>query len=291
MRPDSVRLLSVHHFSARLPREQAACRRCETVDELIVMLGGVYQAWPEGGRERVRFKARGGDVVYWPAGSTRVEESDPGDPMRCIAVYFHWSRAPLRMPVQVCDRAGVVRLLANRLLALRALPAPVLASVPNHYVAAMTAEILHLLSMQVDSLVGRVAHYVETHMSRAFTLVELSREMGLQRHHFGRRFKALTGLTPMDYVRRRKADYALNSLLVSPDEGAAEIAAAIGVADRCQLSRLLKACYGVTVRDIRRGALARARPRGAGASKGARSGGGWLSSITASLLASSAEPA
>jgi AraC-like DNA-binding protein len=278
MCPDEIKLLSAHYFKSYDAHQRVACRRHDPMDEIIVMLGGVYRSRQLGDTPQAPVEARAGDVIYWPAGADRVEESDPRDPMHCIAIYLVWSHPPILQPALVHDNEGVIRILANRLLALRTLPLPLPTTVPNHFAAAITAELLYLLSRRVDTLLGRVARYVETHMSRPFTLAELAREVGLQRHHLGRRFKSLTGLTPMEYVRRRKADHALNSFLADANQSATEIAAAVGVKDTYQLRRLLKRCYGLTVREIRR------KKPGGVAGKAPSAASPWMSSITASLL-------
>jgi len=284
MRSGDIVLLSAHFFEAKTPREQAPTLRNENMDELIVMLGGIYRAWQSASDKKSQIEAHAGDVVYWPKKQSRVEASDPRDPMRCIAIYFTWTRPTIRNRVLVHDNDGLIRILANRLLNLRTAPLPIPASASGQYVAAITAELFYLLSSHIDSLVGHVAQYVETHMSEPFNLTALAAEVGLQRHHFGRRFKALTGITPMEYVRRRKADHALNSFLADPGHRGNEIAAAVGVRNTHQLRRLLKTYYGLSVRDIRQSRMDRAARRNYSAA--AIAAHPWMSSITASLIES-----
>jgi|GEM_PF-1153766 len=275
-----AKLLSVHLFKG--PMARVVSSRSVGDEELMIMLGGQYRARlvnAEGSNALV--EARAGDVVYWPIGVARLEESVPGKPMRCIAAYLRWNNTPFRSPVLVRDRERVITILAQRLLTLRHLPVNVPPAVPNGYLAAMLAEVMRDTLSEADMFVGRVARYVDMRLEEPFSLKELAHDIGLDRHHFGRRFKKATGLTPMEYVRRRRADHALNSFLADSRRTPKEVARKVGVRDAYQLRRLLKRYYGISYRDIKTGARSvkgwRKLDEHAGRDW-------WLSPITAGLV-------
>jgi AraC-like DNA-binding protein len=256
-----LRFVSGHLFHS-LPKRVTSYRK-DQVAELIIMLGGGYQAWQSTSSGRPFLSARAGDVVFWPPGVARVEENVAGESIHCIALYFNWrSPVSLPQPVSVHDRNRIITLLAERLLALKALPLPLPMSIHNSYLAGIMAEFLHLLATHEDALVNQTARYVDAHMDEPFSLRTLAKEMRLERHHFGRRFKAVTGMTPMTYVRRRKAEHAFNALLINPRRTPEEVASRIGVHNKHQVRRLLKKHYGITLRDIARHHRAAPRRRG-----------------------------
>ena len=98
-------------------------------------------------------------------------------------------------------------------------------------------------------------------MAESLTLGQLACHVGLEKHHFGRKYKALTGITPMRAVRRRKAEHARRMILSGtllmndPLLNLRNIAKRVGVRDEHQMSRLLTRYVGGSVRELKRAAL------------------------------------
>ena len=197
VRPISARLVNVHLFTA--PPQRVMSRRRHEPAELMVVIGGVYKAFYDTAERRESITAQVGQVVYWPERAERLEENDPERPMRCIGIYFKWPAPPRDLPYVVRDRDHLMDLLAYRLLAVKTAPAhPDLAApVSQAYLNALLAEYVHQAYLSVDSLVARVIRFTEEHIAEPFTLGALARHVGLEKHHFGRKYKTLTGHTPM----------------------------------------------------------------------------------------------
>jgi transcriptional regulator GlxA family with amidase domain len=69
----------------------------------------------------------------------------------------------------------------------------------------------------------RALDYIDSHISRSITLVELADAAGFSRMHFARMFRLATGLRPSEYVARRRVERAKH-LLVHTSSSVASIA-------------------------------------------------------------------
>lgn len=57
-----------------------------------------------------------------------------------------------------------------------------------------------------QAFVNRVGDYINDHICEHITLEELARNVNMSKYHFCRRFKEESGISPMQYVMRRKID-------------------------------------------------------------------------------------
>jgi AraC-like DNA-binding protein len=254
----AARLLDIEFYTG--PSQRVLSRMRCSVSQLIVVVGGIYKATVDTANGRQHIRAASGDIVYWPEGSDHTDESEPGKPLRCISVEFHWPRKPATLPFLVRDFGHLIDLLANRLLALAHDPTrkTMLGAEANVYLATMLAEYTALARTNAEELVARVAHYIEEHIHRPIRLAELARCVGLEENHFGRKYRILTGRTPLQEVRIRKAAYAKHILLLSPQWTLSRVARAVGVSSASKLSVLLTRHAGASARDIKR--AARSKP-------------------------------
>jgi AraC-like DNA-binding protein len=264
-----VRFLDGEFFTGPAQRVLSRIRRC-TLAQLIVVTGGVYTATVSTERGAQRIRAQAGDVVFWPVGSEDTDESDSGRPLHCISIFLRWPHAPPDLPFVVRDANHVIDLLANRLIATAHDPAGKACLGPSldAYLAAVFAEYVALARTAADDLLARVTQYIEEHIHRPIRLEELARQAGLEKHHFGRKYKQLTGRTPIQDVKRRKAAYAKHILLLTPSRTLSNIAGLVGVRDASKLSRLLTRHAGASARDIKRAARVSPRSRSSPANRG-----------------------
>lgn len=247
-------------FFKKPPTERSASLRRAENAEIIVMLGGVYQARLPGEHRLLPLEARAGDVVCWPENALRTEDNPPDAPPWCICIYFWWRNPPRHLPLKIQDRDGLIRILADRLLTAHMSPTRDLA-VCNAFLAGLLGEYVHLAGQNPKNLAERVSRYVEEHMSERTQLEDLARAFGLNKHHLGRKYKALTGRTPMQDVRQRKVERARALLLINPKNTLKAVAIRTGIGDEHQLSRLLSRYQRLSVRDIRRLATAKRASR------------------------------
>ncbi len=249
IKPIRADLVNVYFF--RSPARREVSRRKDPVAELVIMLGGTYKARLVKGDGRW-VEAEADEVVYWPAGMERIEENAIANPTECVALFFHWTDPPPDLPLKVRDSSRVIRLLALRLLVLKEDPKKLPAPVWNGFLSAILAEYMRLSMRHDDPLVDQVASYVEYHLSEPFSLQDLAKSVGLNRHYLGRAFKARTGMTPIDYVRRKRVDHALGMLSSDPSFSLKTVARRVGLRDDIQLRRLLQRYTGMGIRTLKK---------------------------------------
>ncbi|OGV68178.1 MAG: hypothetical protein A2498_15005 [Lentisphaerae bacterium RIFOXYC12_FULL_60_16] len=244
----------------RGPANQQLSRLQRETTEFILVIGGLYKVTVDDVNGRpLRICAQAGDVILWPAGIRETDESVTGHPLRCIRVYLDWPHRPADLPFLVRDNDHILNLLADRLLMLSHDPFHLTGrgDEANAYLAAMVTEFMELARRFSGDLPSQVMRYTEEHMPERIRLSDLARHVGLEKNHFGRKYRQLTGRTPMQDVLRQKATCAKHILLSKPDATLHYIARSVGVRDVSKVSRLLSRYAGVSARDIRRSTRAK----------------------------------
>jgi AraC family L-rhamnose operon transcriptional activator RhaR len=123
--------------------------------------------------------------------------------------------------------------------------------------------------------VGRAMRMLEARLAHRWTLDELAEPLHLAPGYLVRLFKATTGLPPMAYLARLRAEHAA-TLLLHSDEPVMSIGQAVGWPDQNYFARRFKAHYGLsatTYRESFAGSAFRLRSAAAlldGASEAAR---------------------
>ncbi len=261
-RVGNAKLVHIGYFSGPSTRVFSRCRRAAEC-QIIVITGGAYVATLDDERGQERILAKTGDVVLWPAGSEDTDESVENQPLRCINIFLRWPHPPAKLPFLVRDTEHLIERLTCRLLALVHDPTGTTLSndAANGYLAAILAEYVHLAKHVKEPMLAKVVEYTERHINRPIRLEELARYVGLDKHHFGRKYKALTGRTPIEDVQCRKAIYAKHMLQEAPSRTLNDLARYVGVRNAATLSRLLIRYAGASARDIKRTARNKNRPR------------------------------
>lgn len=99
------------------------------------------------------------------------------------------------------------------------------------------------------------------HPERRFTVAALARHCRLGDDAFTRRFRAALGTTPVQHLRRLRAERAAHLLRTTAD-GADAIAAACGLGNRTYMTRVFRAVFARTPAAVRRGEWDDAFPLG-----------------------------
>jgi AraC family transcriptional regulator len=94
------------------------------------------------------------------------------------------------------------------------------------------------------SALRRTTEYVEEHLGEDLSLVAVAGAVGLSPYHFARLFRASTGLSPHQYVIRRRVERA-RLLLASSDRSLASIAQDVGFASGSHLATHVRRLLGV----------------------------------------------
>ena len=95
------------------------------------------------------------------------------------------------------------------------------------------------------SVLRRVREYIEAHLENNVSLEVLAGVAGLSMSYFARAFKQSEGVTPHDYLMRRRVHRALE-LLAGTDLPLSAIASASGFSDQSHFTRRFRQYFGVT---------------------------------------------
>ena len=148
------------------------------------------------------------------------------------------------------DRDGRLGEMLGWLDAERDAYGPAAAAFRDAMVQAIWAEHLRLGVRREASLVDAVRRYVHDRLAEPIRLDDLAGAAGVSKYHFVRAYRRLTGVTPMQDLRRLRVEQA-RRLLVSTQRPLKTIALEVGMRDEYQLSRALKRCLGMSARAIR----------------------------------------
>ena len=98
--------------------------------------------------------------------------------------------------------------------------------------------------------VGQAMRLLESRLAYHWTLTELAEDMHLAPGYLVRLFKAATGLPPMAYLARLRAEHAA-TLLLQSDQPVTCIGQAVGWPDQNYFARRFKAHYGLSATTYR----------------------------------------
>jgi AraC family transcriptional regulator of arabinose operon len=215
--------------------------------ELILVLDGVLHV-DIGGQT---FHAGAGEMLWYPAGVAHRENADPQQPCETLFLGIEWDAAPSDWPLWQADRDGRVAPIVQWLKAERESHYTGRVAWRNTMLAGVLAEYDRLARYQEDPLVVNLRSYVRKHLAEALTLDQLAKLAGLSKFHLVRRYRVLTGRTPMEDVRHIRLQ-AARELLLTTNLPLKEIAPRTGLGDLYRLCRLFHRHFRVTPGSLRK---------------------------------------
>jgi len=195
--------------------------------ELILVLVGGQQTRMQGEVHAVRC----GDILFYPSGVPHEEWLVSRQRLESYCLAFAWKGADPEMPLRLRDRGGRVRVLLELLHDEQHLhPSPATAEACRTLLAAVLAQLVKLWRYPPDDLVARLRSFVRDRIDRPLRLEDLADAANLSKHHLVRKYKGLTGRTPMEDVRILRVEMARN-LILSTSEPLKLIAPQVGLGD------------------------------------------------------------
>jgi len=219
---------------------------------IVVMEGGQYVRIA--GRD---IHGRPGDVLFYPAGTMHKEWTDPGQSLLTLFVSFDWQPFPGGMPLFLRDTDRRIRTLVGWMHDERQRESPVSSTLYRAHLHGVLAELVRLWRYEHGGLVAETRHHVRENIDEHIDLDRLAALGGMSKYHFVRKYRALTGRTPMEDVRMLRLDYA-RDLILTTSMPLKEIASKAGLGDVYHMSRLFRRCLGFTPGSLRRQAPERA---------------------------------
>ena len=107
--------------------------------------------------------------------------------------------------------------------------------------------------VEYERRIHRVMEHIERHLDQPLDLETLAAVAHFSAFHFHRLFRAWTGETLGDYLRRRRVEKGALRLLMQPGSGVLEVALAVGFGSGEAFARAFKLRFGVTPSAWREG--------------------------------------
>ena len=101
----------------------------------------------------------------------------------------------------------------------------------------------HARSGLIGWQMKRVIRYIDENLNARIKAKDLADTLNLSKSHFFRAFKASLGMTPSDYIARRRIE-AAQDLMRTTDQPLAHIAVGCGLSDQSHLSRVFRRLVG-----------------------------------------------
>lgn len=240
----AIRLLSIGHHAARPDWRLGPQVHCH--HEIIVILAGRQTAEFEG----VAHTVSTGDVLWFPPYVPHTEWAEPSDPVQSLFLSVDWPELPRPSECRITDIDGRIGQLARWLYAERERDPS-----PNRPIAAaltqaIVAEYLRLATRRDDPLVSTLRKFMRQQLRLPLTLSDLAAVGGLSKFHFVRRYRSLTGRTPMEDLRLIRLE-AARDLLLTTNLPLKEIAPRVGMTDQYQLARVFRQYFHTTPGQLR----------------------------------------
>ncbi len=213
--------------------------------ELIVVLNGRMHLETED----QDIQAEPGDLLFYHSGMPHRETSHDSDPVNTFYIAFKGRNPVLEaLPLRLRDSDARVRQMVSWLV--RDHRSGVMPSQQSALLEAVVNEMDRLWSDPVDPWLVDLREYMRRRLPQKLYLDDLAHEVSMSKFAFVRKYKRLSGLTPMQDLQRMRLNQARAMLLTSGLPVKA-IAPAVGLNDEYQLSKLFRRCFRLSPTELR----------------------------------------
>jgi AraC family transcriptional regulator len=110
---------------------------------------------------------------------------------------------------------------------------------------------VHVAHQLTPKRFRQITEFIDTHLDRPLSVVEMAAHLGLSPSHFSRSFHRSLNMPPHRYLMARRLSRVL-TLLATSSMPLAQIALLAGFCDQSHLSRYFRNHFGMTPRRFRR---------------------------------------
>ncbi|MBX3749386.1 MAG: AraC family transcriptional regulator [Opitutaceae bacterium] len=215
------------------------------VHELIVVLSG--RMLLETAEQTVQ--AGPGDLLFYRAGHAHKETSDPQEPVNTLFISFKATQKVVAdFALHMRDADTRVRQMVTWLV--RDFRAGVPTAQLHALLRALLTEIRRLQASPPDPWLEDLRRHMQQNLARPVYLDDLARRVRMSKFALVRKFKRLSGRTPMHELQLLRLNQARAMMLASGLPVKA-IAPAVGLNDEYQLSKLFRRHFGLSPRELR----------------------------------------
>ena len=192
--------------------------------------------------------AKAGDILFYHSGFVHEEKSDSKRPFRSLFFSFAMKDSLSWLPVLTHDTDGRVLQLMKWITEDERERRP--ADMRGIFLEAMLGELRRLCHSPANPWLKDVLAFIHENLAHPLTLDDLADQGNMSKFAFVRKFKRLSGRTPMEEVRLIRLNQA-RTLLLTTNLPVKAIAPAVGIGDESQLSKLFRLHFKLSPRDLR----------------------------------------
>jgi len=240
----NIRCIHVGHHRPRRPWHIQS--HAHPHFQLVGVLDGMEHVRLADGRRELS----AGEIILFGPDVAHEEWSDPGHPLETCFLDFAWDPLPASWPLVVSDANGRIRVLMEWLLEEHRTPSRQAEEIRQALLQSIVQFFLKSAAPEEDALVTATRAHIRAHLAAPLSLGTLAAQAGLSKYHFLRRYKRLTGRTPMQDVRDLRLEAARN-LILTTNLPLKAVAPEVGLGDEYHLSRLFRRCLNATPGALR----------------------------------------
>ncbi len=189
------------------------------------------------------------EAIWIPAGGIATRLTAPAA-AQLVLLRASWAGAAPDAGHPIRDAAGRLRELAQWLLLERQAAFPGADGYRSALLELMVREWQRLAVDETGALEKRLRSFVLEHLDRPLTLDQLAHHLGMGRYHLCRKYREVTGSSPMQAVRAVRVEQALE-LIRGTSMPMRQVARQVGLCSEQHLSRLLRLHFDVGARELR----------------------------------------
>ena len=184
------------------------------------------------------FTAGIGDIVFYPCNAAHQEFNAGEKDLEII--YLDWEGPAITFPILLHDRKGRVRIMAEWLISdFKNSLHPNQENAENNLMQAILFEMEQNISGEKDEFVQKVKSHIHGSLGDKISLSSLAAAFNMNKYTFLRTYKHLSGITPMEAVKRIRIERA-RDMIISSDLSLREIAVMCGLSNEFNLSRVFQ---------------------------------------------------
>lgn len=245
MKNNTARQVWIGHHTR--PENWHMAAHAHTHYELIVVVAGHEDVSIHG----QTIRASAGDVLLFPPGGAHEERSSASDPLQSYFIGFYWPDDLSDCPLQSTDPDGRLRQLCAWIMDLRNATHRDAVNARDAFLRAVVQEFIRIAHHTEHTLATAMRQYVLQNIARPLTVAQLAKHAGMSKFHFIRRYRQLTGRSPMADVRMIRVQQA-RDLILSSGQPIKAVAPLVGLGSELALYRLFRRYLHITPGQLRR---------------------------------------
>lgn len=192
-----------------------------------------------------------GNILLFKPGIEHEEWSEGKKQLETIFMACTWPDCPEGLQPVIKDKQGRAQTLMEMLYQEDNEPVAERQNNCRTLLAALQQQIISAWQHPYDPLQEKVHEHIRQSLSENISLEALSEAVHMSKYHFLRRFKEITGHTPMAVVRQLRLNRA-RDLILSGDTPLKEIAELCGFNDVYNMTRSFSKYLGYPPGSLRR---------------------------------------